>query len=427
MHPTARGSAVWLPRSSYATHTHLVSPSGTGKSTLLASWLVSEAAAGGSLVVVEPKGDLFMDVLARLPLHRHRHVVVIDPGVNGPVVGFNPLRGPREDAERRADSILGLLRAQFGTAIGARSADVLLHALIMAARLEDGALTDLVPILTSPRFRQAVAAKVGDPLTIQPWLAWFDNLSEAERAQVVQPVTNKARPWTARPAIRRLLGQGHPKFDLADVFERPTILLVNLNIGAIGPETARLLGSLILSQLWEAIQRQTTRPAAERRPVSVIVDEFQTFTAGVDFADVLARSRGANVNWTLSHQHLDQLSSDLKAAVLANVGARVVFRPAEGDGRVLARVLGEPVRPEDLEQLPAYHAAARVLVGGAPSQTFEVAAPPLPDALCDPDAVRRASAERYGVEPAALDAAILKRWQGGDPPSTPVGVRRTGA
>ena len=414
------------PRASFSVHSHLIAPSNAGKSTLLAHWVSAEAAAGGSLVVIEPKGDLITDVLARLPKHRHLDVVVIDPGANGPVTGFNPLGGPREDAERRADSILGLLRAQFGTAIGARSADVLLHALILAARLEDGALTDALPILTNPTFRRWVAHKVGDPLTIQPWLAWFDNLSEAERAQVVQPVANKLRPWTARPAIRRLLGQAHPKFDLASVFARPTILLVNLNVGAIGPETAALLGSLILSQLWEAIQRQTTLPAAQRRPVSVTVDEWQSFTAGVDFADVLARSRGANVSWTLAHQHLGQLSSDLQAAVLANVGARVVFRPAEGDSRVLARVLGEPVKPEDLEQLPAYHAAARVLVNGTPSRTFEVATPPLPDALSDPDAMRRASAERYGVEPATLDAAILKRWQGGDPPTTPVGLRRTG-
>ncbi|WP_370943301.1 hypothetical protein AB5J62_29940 [Amycolatopsis sp. cg5] len=160
--------------------------------------------------------------------------------------------------------------------------------------------------------------------------------------------------------------------------------------------------------------------------MSVVVDEWQTFAAGLDFADVLARSRGANVTWTLAHQHLGQLSTDLQAAVLANVGARVVFRPAEGDGKALARVLGTPVKPDDLERLPAYHAVARVLVDGAPGAAFEVATPPLPNALWNPDAVRRASAERYGVDPAELDAAILKRWQGGDPPAAPVGVRRTG-
>ncbi|TDP96386.1 type IV secretory system conjugative DNA transfer family protein [Labedaea rhizosphaerae] len=424
-HPAAKGAAVWLPRSSFATHSHVMAPSGAGKSTLLAAWILAEADAGGSLVAIEPKGDLVTDVLARLPRHRHRDVVVIDPGANGPVTGFNPLRGPRGDAERRADSLLGLLRVQFGSAIGPRSADVLLHALILAARLEDGAVTDILPILTNPHFRRWVASKVGDPLITRPWLAWLEGLSDGERAQVVMPVANKIRPWSSRSTVRRLLSQADPKFDLASVFTRPTIVLVNLNAGAVGPETARLLGSLILSQLWEAVQRQTTKPAVQRRPVSVFVDEWQAFTGGVDFADVLARSRGAGVSFTLANQHLGQLSTDLQAAVLANVGARVVFRPAEGDGRVLARVLGA-VKPEDLERLPAYHAVARVLVDGAPSRAFEIALPPLPAALHDPDEVRRASAARFGTDPAELDAAILKRWQGGDPPATPVGVRRTG-
>jgi hypothetical protein len=424
-HPATAGRLVWLPHDSYRVHTSVLGPSGRGKSTLLAQWILSEAVANGSLVVIEPKGDLVADVLARLPERLHDRVVVIDPGAEGPVVGFNPLAGPRDDAERRADSLLGLFRATFGTAIGPRSADVLAHALLMAARLKTGALTDLLPILSNPQFRHWAAAKVSDPLAIGPWLAWFNGLSDEQRTQVVMPIANKIRPFTSRPAIRRLLGQAQPKFDLGMIFDRPMLVLVNVNAGAIGPESSSLIGALILRQLWEAIQRQTTKPAAGRRPVSVVVDEWQTFAAGLDFADVLARARGANASFTLANQHLAQLNTNLQAAVLANVGTHVVFRPADGDGRTLARVLGTPVTPEDLERLPAYHAAVRALVDGAPGAAFEVATPGLPDALNNPARVRQASAARYGVDPAALDAQLLVRWQGGQPPSTPVGTRRT--
>lgn len=420
-HPAAHGQSVWLPPSSYATGSYVIGPPGRGKSTLLAQWALSEARAGGSVIVLEPKGDLLTDIAARLP--EHGNVVTIDPGVDGPVVGINPLAGPRDDAERRADSILNLLREVFGTAIGPRSADVLLHALIMAARLDDGMLTDVMPLLTNPRFRRRVAARVGDPLTISPWLAWFDSLSDADRSQVVAPIGNKVRPWTARPAIRHLLGQPRPKFDLAQVFDRPTVLLINLNAGVVGPETARLVGSLILGQLWEGIQRQTARPAAFRRPVTVMVDEWHNFVAGLDFADMLARARGAKTNFVVAHQHLGQVSPQLRSAALANIGSQVVFRPAEEDARTLARVLGEPVTPEDLARLGAYHAAVNVPVDGVPGPAFEVVTPPLSDALRDPEHLHRHSAERYGREPVTIDAALLERWQDGTP-DAPVGVRR---
>ncbi|MEY9861523.1 hypothetical protein ABH935_007164 [Catenulispora sp. GAS73] len=424
-HPATKGRAVQLPLSSYAAHSHVIAPTNSGKSTMLARWAVAEAAAGRSLVVIEPKGDLVQDILSLLPENRHADVVVIDPGADSgvAVTGFNPLRGPRSGAEHRADTLLGLFKELFGSAIGPRGSDVLLHALIAVARLDDGALTDVMPFLTNDLFRRSVLAQVSDPLTLAPWAAWFDSLSVAERAQVVAPIGNKLRVLSSRPSIRRLLGQPEPKFRLESLFERPTILLVNLNAGAIGSEAARLIGTLLLNQLWNVIQRQTTKPAHQRRIVPIFLDEWQLYTSGLDFADVLARARGAGAPFTIAHQHLDQLSPALKAAVLANARSRVVFRPTEGDARALAAVLGKPVTVDDLERLPAYHAVARVLVDGAPCRAIEVVSLPLPSPLNDPAALRRKSAEHYGVDPDAIDAAILRRWRGDDP-EEPIGARR---
>jgi len=426
-HGRTRGDLVRIPARSLASHVHVIAPTGAGKSTTLARWLLSDIEAGRSVFLVEPKGDLVSDVLARLPVHLRDRVRVVEPGSAGSVVGFNPLAGPREDAERRADSLLGLFNAVFGGAIGPRSSDVLLHALIAISRLEDGTLTDLPAFLTNSGFRRQVIAQVGDPLTLAPWAAWFEALSDPERTHVVAPILNKIRVWTARPVLRRLLGQPAPGLRLGDLFEEPAVILVNLNEGALGPETTKLVGTLLLGQLREAVQRQTGRPAGHRRPVSVVVDEWQQFVLGMDFADMLATARGMNVSFTLAHQHLAQLSPSLRAAVLANTRSRLVFRPAKADAKELASVLGGEIGPDDLMNLPAYHAAAQVLVDGAQSAPFVVATPPLPDATADSPTVRQASAARYGVDPDELDAQLIARWQGSrDQGSGPIGMRKRG-
>ena len=47
-----------------------------------------------------------------------------------------------------------------------------------------------------------------------------------------------------------MLGQSNPKFALKDVFYGRKIVLVPLNKGFLGNETAKLLGSLLVGQLW---------------------------------------------------------------------------------------------------------------------------------------------------------------------------------
>ncbi|MEQ3551775.1 type IV secretory system conjugative DNA transfer family protein [Pseudonocardia nematodicida] len=425
LHPSAAGRSVTLPVNAALSHSHVIGPTGAGKSTLLTQLILADAAAGRSVLLVEPKGDLVRDVLARLPEDRHDDVVVIEPGEQSAVVGLNPLAGPAIEAERRADELLGLFRELFGSAIGPRSADVLLHALITAARLDGGTLIDVPALLTRADFRRRVLPGVSDPLVLAPFWAGFEAYSDTQRQTVIAPIQNKLRAITARSALRRMLGQPVPAFALDELFARPHIVLINLNKGLIGPETTRLLGALVLQQLWRTIQRRAATPAKDRAPVMVVVDEWQDFVAALDFADVLSTSRGLGVGWTLAHQHLGQLSSDLRAAVLANARNRVAFRPAQADQRDLAAVLGSGVGTAELDELAAYQAVARVQVGGALSDAFAVQTVPPPAPRFSPVRLSRASLARYGVAGADVDDQIQARWQ--PPKSTtdsPIGSRR---
>ncbi|KPM56398.1 hypothetical protein ACG83_00015 [Frankia sp. R43] len=425
LHPADGGRLVTVPAETSLRHVHIVGPTGSGKSTLLTDLVLSDAAAGRAIFLVEPKGDLIEDLLARMPHSRHNDVVIIDAAESDHPVGLNVLAGPLEEAERRADQLVHLLHELNSASWGPRTGDIALHALLALCRLSDGTFADLPALLGQAGFRRQVLAKVSDPLVLGPFFSWYDGLSEAERAQVVAPLLNKTRSFLSRQAVRRMLGQPRPRFELDDVFGtgQRRIVLVSLNRGRLGPEASGLLGALLLSQLWSAIQRRAALPAEARHPVMVVIDEFQDYLKlSVDFGEFLAQVRGLGVSLTVAHQHLRQLPAELRASTLANARSRFVFRPADDDLKPLAVALG--IAPEDLAALGAYQVSGRLVLGGALTPAFGVATRPLRPATTNPDDLRAASRARFGADGAAVDAALLDRWErGASPPSAPIGLR----
>jgi hypothetical protein len=81
-------------------------------------------------------------------------------------------------------------------------------------------------------------------------------MKDGERRKEIAPVLNKNRQFLLRPGLRNVLGQAEPKFRLEDLFSKRRIVLVPLNKGVIGSESARLLGSLIVSQVWGCRDRR---------------------------------------------------------------------------------------------------------------------------------------------------------------------------
>lgn len=426
LHPAERGELVTVPVKTGLHHMHAIGPTGSGKSTLLTGLIAGDIAAGRSVLVIEPKGDLVNDVLARVPAHRREDVVLIEPNAERSV-GFNILSGERDQAERRADQLVSLLAELHGANFGPRTSDIAIHAAMTVSRLPDGTLCDIPILLTNPAFRRKALAQVSDPLVLGPWWAGFDALSDAERGQHVAPLLNKLRPFTSRDALRRMLGQAAPKFDLGELFSKRRVVLVNVNKGSLGAGTSSLLGALILNYLWAAVQRRSAVPADKRHMVAAYIDEVQDYLhlPGVDLGDFFAQARGLGVALTVAHQHLDQLNASQRAAILANARSRVVFRPAPGDAKPLAAAMGGGLTGEDLLRLRGFQACAQLHFDGQPTRPFSVGTQPLPPWISNPDDLRRFSAERYSVDGAELDKALLERWQGGgDPPDAPVGVRR---
>lgn len=405
-------------------HLHVLGPTGVGKSTLLLNLIVQDLAAGRGAVVIEPKGDLIHDVLGRVPTNRRDDVVVLDPTDDHRPVGLNPLANRIQPAELVADQLLAVFHGLYAESWGPRLQDVLHAGLLTIAARPGMTLCHLPLLYTNPTFRRELVGQVQGDIALGPFWAWFNNLSDAERATVLAPVMNKLRAFLLRPRVRAVLGQEHPRFTLRQVFTERKVLLVNLAKGALGPEASQLLGSLVIAQLWQTIIGRSSVAPERRQPVFVYVDEWQDYLRlPTDLADVLAQSRSLGVGLTLAHQHLGQLSASMRAAVLANARSRVVFQTSHDDAALLVR--GHPdLEAEDIAALGTHEAYVQLVAGGS-AQAFASARTLAPSApVSDPLALRRLSAERYGVDRQAVESALRALTEPETDPVGPLGSRR---
>ncbi len=395
-------------------HTHLIGPTGVGKSTLLTRLAAADIQAGRGVVVIEPRGDVVRDILDRIPDHRRDDVVLLDPSDDVAPVGLQVLGG--RDADVAVDALVHLMRSMFASSWGPRTQDVLHASLLTLARSPGMTMVELPRLLTDARFRATVIGTTRDDLAIGPFWHWFESLSEAERSQVVAPVLNKVRAFTLRPGVRQMIGQAEPRFSLRDVFTHRRVVLVPLQAGRIGPETAALLGGLVVAQLWQAAQERTAIPAERRHPVMVYLDEFQNYLhLPTDLGDVLAQARGLGLGLTLAHQHLGQLNRpEVRSAVLQNARSRVVFQSGSEDAAHLARLLGGGITPEDIGGLARYEAFARMMVDGTSTSPGSLTTLPFDPGLGSLADVVKRSRLNFGTPGSTIDEQIRARQLGTD-------------
>jgi hypothetical protein len=256
-------------------------------------------------------------------------------------------------------------------------------------------------LFTDPSFRRPYVGRVqGDLALAQFWAAW-DEQGPAAQAAVLAAPMNKLRQFLLRPAVVRMLDQRSGKFRLRDVFKTNKVVLVPLNEGLIGPGVASLIGSLVIAEVWQAVQERASEPGAHLRPGTVYVDEAPRFVhIPTSLEDALAISRSLSVGWFLAAQYRSQFPSELRTAVDINARSKVIFKTEADDARDIAHKLAPGLESADFMALPKFHAYANLVADGAPSGWGLVRTLPPPPVIADAEAVRAVARANY--EPAQV-------------------------
>jgi DNA polymerase III delta prime subunit len=401
-----RGEPVALAIADARYHLHLLGPTGVGKSTLLARLALADLAAGRGAVVVDPKGDLVEDLLARIPEGFEERVDLLDPAPPG----LNVLEG--EDADLVTDQLVWIFRRVYEQFWGPRTDDILRAALLTLLASGPGAtLADVPRLLSDERFREQLLAELDDPVGLEPFWEWYEQLSEPMRAQATGPVLNKLRAFLLRRNVRAIVGQPRSSVEVTRVLDDGRLLLVRVPKGTLGEDTSRLLGSFVVARVWQAALARAGRPESERPECALYVDEVQSYlTLPSPLADMLAEARGYHLSLCLAHQHLGQLPREMREALAANARTKLYFQLSLQDAHALARELEPELSAHDLANLPRHTAAARLCQAGETGRPFTLQTEPLPPAQPErAEQVRTASRTRIGVQREQVEARLARR------------------
>ena len=376
--------------------------------------ILADIRAGRSVLVIDPKADLVTDILERIPDSRKDDVVVLDPSDPCPV-GFNPL-AYHQDPALTADAVLAVFQELFSQNWGIRSADILSGALLTLAQIKGANLLWLPFLLTDEAFRRKITAQVKDPIALEPFWRNFETMRDSERRTEIAPVLNKLRQITFRPGLRSVLGQSEPKFSLTDLFLKRRIVLVPLNRGMIGAESARLLGSLIVSLTWSlALSRAKIAPE-KRHMVSIFIDELQDYLAlPTSFSDALSQARGLGVAYTVAHQYRGQLPPDILAGVDANCRNKIIFGLNSDDAKALASQAQE-LEALDFMTLPRYEIYTAFQSDGSATGWISARTLPPPEPVRMAAELKAESMKRYGVPAAKTEQSLIQLMMPPTPP-----------
>jgi hypothetical protein len=383
---------------------YIVGKTGTGKSALLLRLLLGAAERGFGACLIDPTGDLARQALAHLPRGLWNRVVSFRPADADRAVGLNLFRvGPGSSRALVASAAVEAFRALWGsTLFGPRSEHLLRNAALALLETPDATILGLLRILVDADARDAVAARLTDPVVRSFWQREFPSLGKPFAAEVAAPLLNKLGALSA-PAVRRALGQVRPKLDMREALDAGRIVIADLS--GIGRDGAQLLGAFLVSSVDIAARSRAGLPESERRPFILVADEFHGYVTE-SFLTLLAEGRKFGLCAALAHQHAAQLPPTIRAAAVGNAGTLIAFALGSEDAELLAPEFWPEASARELARLGRYRIALRLLVDGEPARpdVCDTLAPP--QWREPPDTLLRISAERYGRPVTEVDRQI---------------------
>ena len=401
---------------SYSTHNELVidsfnhtfvdGVSGVGKSTLLEDVAIQNIRAGRPLLYIDPHGTSARRILGYVPKRYSSRVIYINP-LAKKVPGISIFCGKtKEEKELDIASLSAILKSTAGDAWGFETANVIDSAATAAVEsIEHPTMAHVYLFIVRKLIRERMIAAADNPLLADFATEYDDGLRSSERMAKFAPPINKLKPFV-RPIIRTIFNQTS-SLPLVDLMN-DAIMIVDLDKGKIGDMNAALIGSAILNHVGIYAFR---RPAVRRRELTIMVDEFQTFSHGINWTTFFAELRKYDIRCWLATQSITQVPEKWIDSILGNVNNLICFAVGDKDAERIAAAYGDAALASSLIWLDDHEFHAKVKIGRQRHLFRYVRALPLLSRQGDESRYRdvlKTSRMRWGKNRRDVDTGIVK-------------------
>ena len=351
-------------------HLYAVGKSGSGKSKLLELLIHNDIHTGQGIGVLDPHGDLVDAVLKYIPDNRVKDVILFDPADAEFPIAFNPLERVDEAYKMQLTiGILDIFKKLFGDNWTYRLEHVLRYTLLALLDSPNTSILSILKMLTDKNYRQKIVARINDNVVKSFWVSEFAAWSEKFDAEAITPLLNKVGQFVATNMIRNIIGQTETKFSIREVMDERKILLMKVSKGLLGEENSSLVGSMIITKLYQAAMSRADTAEENRPDFYFYVDEFQNFATDT-FYEIMSEARKYHLLLTIAHQYMGQLSDKVRETVFGNVGSMISFRIGAADAKIMEQEYNPIFRERDMINLGVREFYTKMTVNGQSREAF---------------------------------------------------------
>lgn len=332
-----------IPREARFEHCHVIGGTGHGKTQLLQTSALSDFddPARPAVVVIDSQGDMIKKLSRLARFADNDRLVIVDPSDTDFPLALNvfDIHKERLDAMTlgQREQILAGIIELYDYIFGAIGAD-LTQKQSVVFRYITRLMLD-IPGANIQTLRQLME----DEKPFRPYIerltgttrAFFDNeFSDRSFVSTKQQIRRRLYGILSNPTFERLFSSDKNKLDMVGALDTGKIVLINTAKDVLKSEASSFFGRYMIALVMQAAFERAAVPEHARRAAFLYIDEAADyFDANID--TLLIQARKFKLGVTMAHQFLDQLTSGLRASVMANPTIRFAGGVSRKDANAL--------------------------------------------------------------------------------------------